>query len=114
MSKKAHIIKLNNSTAGCIWEAMRRHLYLHHGNESDIGSDLLGLGHHTEYKQAIEAGLMKVSYPPEIKREINWYKLTSLGQQVAKQLIRRKIVPESCQDVAYGWIPEEIKVYVNT
>ena len=73
----------------CLGEAWRRLTIT--GNTKSLTDPFLGLGTPTEYKQAIEAGFMRPSFPEvkKIPRACNWYQLTSVGQAIIKQMVRK-------------------------
>ena len=93
---KRKTIKINAQCERLLWEAMRRALYT--GSRKTLDNKFLGLGYPSEYKEGRKYGLFIPSFGATIPRILSWYKLTPLGQKIVKQLIRKKICPESSED----------------
>lgn len=106
---KRKTIKINTPEGRLLWEALRRMLCI--GEKKSLDDYFIGLGFPSEYKAGVQAGFFAPSYGTSIPRTMEWYKLTLLGQQVIKQMIRKKRVPRDCHDV-HGSICGNVTVYV--
>ena len=106
---KRKTIKINAPAGRLLWEAMRRILCL--GEKKSLDDYFIGLGFPSEYKAGVQSGLFVPSYGTSKPRIMAWYKLTSLGQQIIKQMIRKKRVPKNCHDV-HSYICGDVTIYV--
>ena len=98
-------LQLKSKERDLLWEALRRILWL--SSSGKVKSNLAGLGFPSTYKEVVKRGLFTTSFSRSIPRVCSWYKLTPLGQQIAKQMIRKKIVPKNCHDM-FSRIPYKI------
>ena len=81
-----------------LWEAMRRMLCM--GKKKSVNDRMLGLGYPSYYKDGVKAGLFVPTFGKTIPRVATWYRLTTLGQAIVKQVIRKKLrSPKNCHDV---------------
>lgn len=87
-------VKLNTATSRLLGEAWRRVFIKYPYETKSLDDPFLGLGTPSEYRPAVEAGLMRPSYR-EVPRANNWYCLTKLGQEIVKQAIRKHGLPKS-------------------
>lgn len=107
---KRKTLKIYSKVGGLLSEAMRRIYCLN--PEKSIDSNFAGLGSPSMYKDGIKAGFFAPSFPKEIARVPNWYKLTPLGKKIVKQLKRKGRVPQNCHDMN-NHVPFEVTVYVD-
>jgi hypothetical protein len=81
-------VTLNTAQSALLGEAWRRVFIKHPFEVKSLNDRFLGLGFPSEYKPAVDAGLMRPSHG-ETPRVLNWYCLTELGQKIVKQAIRK-------------------------
>ena len=92
----------------CRWllgEAWRR---LKVGQKKSVDSPFLGLGYPSQYKAAVQAGLMK-PYSTEQPRCMSWYSLTETGQAIVKHMLR-KYGYKSCHDTPHAPFKVQIRI----
>jgi hypothetical protein len=98
-------IILNDDQQWLLTEAWRRM-----GMDSTPDLVFLGLGYPSQYKPVVKAGLMQSSFA-ETPKVLNWYKLTSDGEKIIKQMIRKHGCPRGGKDPK-GFVPHKIKIKV--
>ena len=106
---KKKIITLSCQQNRLMWDALRRIVCF--SISRNVDTNLAGLGTPSVYKAGIEGKLFSPSFGKETPRVNNWYKLTPIGVKIAKQMIKKGIVPKSCHDVN-GQLPCHITIMV--
>lgn len=73
-------------------EAIRR--WLSFGANKSLETAWTGLGYESEYRPAIEAGLMQWVDKKPVPRQMLWLKLTPAGVEAVRGMMRERICPD--------------------